>query len=251
VRPNYTFNKRVPFQLYSAENWRFAAKHFIKKHPEDVAVHCSGCNTAARTFDGIDVMGRRLAEEVSIDELILKESQVMNLIKNECTIICIDGYFLPFSFIINNVIQYRHQILLFSSTCLLNLLLLLRVVKVTAVVESRPELRKISFVAHSLGGLIARYAIALLYERETQKDPHEECEKQVIDYHSIQHSSGGKIAGLEPINFITFATPHLGTRSHKQDANSTWFQQIGKDGITYVLDCWEKRKTSFPERCRR
>jgi len=29
----------VPFQLYSAENWRFAAKHFIKKHPEDVAVH--------------------------------------------------------------------------------------------------------------------------------------------------------------------------------------------------------------------
>jgi hypothetical protein len=249
----------VPFQLYSAENWRFAAKHFIKKHPEDVAVHCklnsmqavlysipkdcstsilapfcsfilfhsaksefllggsgSGCNTAARTFDGIDVMGRRLAEEVSIDELILKESQVMNLIKNECTIICIDGYFLPFSFIINNVIQYRHQILLFSSTCLLNLLLLLRVVKVTAVVESRPELRKISFVAHSLGGLIARYAIALLYERETQKDPHEECEKHVIDYHSNQHSSGGKIAGLEPINFITFATPHLGTRSHKQ-----------------------------------
>ncbi|RLN15685.1 hypothetical protein C2845_PM02G03800 [Panicum miliaceum] len=134
----------------SAENWRFAAKHFIKKHPEDVVVHCSGCNTAARTFDGIDVMGRRLAEEV------------------------------------------------------------------TTVVESRPELRKISFVGHSLGGLIARYAIALLYERETQKDSHEECEKHAIDYHSIQHSSGGKIAGLEPINFITFATPHLGTRSHKQ-----------------------------------
>ncbi|PVH31298.1 hypothetical protein PAHAL_9G105600 [Panicum hallii] len=134
----------------SAENWRFAAKHFIKKHPEDVVVHCSGCNTAARTFDGIDVMGRRLAEEV------------------------------------------------------------------TTVVESRPELRKISFVGHSLGGLIARYAIALLYERETQKDSHEECEKHAIDYHSNQHSSGGKIAGLEPINFITFATPHLGTRSHKQ-----------------------------------
>jgi hypothetical protein len=41
----------------------------------------SGCNTAARTFDGIDVMGRRLAEEVSIDELTLKAYQVMNLIK--------------------------------------------------------------------------------------------------------------------------------------------------------------------------
>nr|CAB3493402.1 unnamed protein product [Digitaria exilis] len=47
----------------SAENWRFAAKSFIKKHPEDVVVHCSGCNSATRTFDGVDVMGRRLAEE--------------------------------------------------------------------------------------------------------------------------------------------------------------------------------------------
>ncbi|OEL22664.1 hypothetical protein BAE44_0016313 [Dichanthelium oligosanthes] len=50
----------------SAENWRFAAKHFIKKHPEDVVVHCSGCNSAARTFDGVDVMGRRLAEEIPL-----------------------------------------------------------------------------------------------------------------------------------------------------------------------------------------
>lgn len=88
--------------------------------------------------------------------------------------------------------------------------------KVTSVVESRPELRKISFVAHSLGGLIARYAISLLYERDTQKDSHEESEKHDLDYPSSQRSSGGKIAGLEPINFITFATPHLGTRSHKQ-----------------------------------
>ncbi|GJM96462.1 hypothetical protein PR202_ga13301 [Eleusine coracana subsp. coracana] len=47
----------------SAENWRFAAKHFIKTHPEDVVVHCSGCNSSTRTFDGVDVMGKRLAEE--------------------------------------------------------------------------------------------------------------------------------------------------------------------------------------------
>uniref|UniRef100_A0A0E0D606 DUF676 domain-containing protein n=1 Tax=Oryza meridionalis TaxID=40149 RepID=A0A0E0D606_9ORYZ len=128
----------------SAENWRYAAKHFIKKHPEDVVVHCSGCNGAARTFDGVDVMGTRLAE------------------------------------------------------------------------ERRPELQKISFVAHSLGGLIARYAIALLYKSATEIDSHEEHEKQVTDVSSNQLIDRGKIAGLEPINFITFATPHLGTRSHKQ-----------------------------------
>uniref|UniRef100_J3LSE8 DUF676 domain-containing protein n=1 Tax=Oryza brachyantha TaxID=4533 RepID=J3LSE8_ORYBR len=138
------------FEKYFCENWRYAAKHFIKKHPEDVVVHCSGCNVAARTFDGVDVMGRRLAEEV------------------------------------------------------------------LSVVESRPELRKISFVAHSLGGLIARYAIALLYESATQTDSHEGHEKHVTDVSSNQPIDRGKIAGLDPINFITFATPHLGTRSHKQ-----------------------------------
>ncbi|XP_062214719.1 uncharacterized protein LOC133915536 isoform X3 [Phragmites australis] len=88
--------------------------------------------------------------------------------------------------------------------------------EVISVVECRPELRKISFVAHSLGGLIARYAIALLYESAPQTDSHEECEKHDADYSSNQHTVEGKIAGLEPINFITFATPHLGTRSHKQ-----------------------------------
>ncbi|GJN23461.1 hypothetical protein PR202_gb11111 [Eleusine coracana subsp. coracana] len=122
----------------------FPTKHFIKKHPEDVVVHCSGCNSSTRTFDGVDVMGKRLAEEV------------------------------------------------------------------VSVVECRPELRKISFVAHSLGGLIARYAIALLYESNIQKDCHEECEKHAMYNSSEQHTVEGTIAGLEPINFITFATPHLG-----------------------------------------
>ncbi|XP_051178574.1 putative lipase ROG1 isoform X1 [Lolium perenne] len=136
----------------SADDWVYAAKHFIKKHPEDVVVHCSGCNSATRTFHGVDVMGRRLADEV------------------------------------------------------------------ISVVKCRPELKKISFVAHSLGGLIARYAIALLYENETatQTDCNEECEKDVNDARRNQPTGRGKIAGLEPMNFITFATPHLGTRSHKQ-----------------------------------
>lgn len=31
-----------------------------------------------------------------------------------------------------------------------------------------------------------------------------------------QEKFKGKIAGLEPMNFITFATPHLGSRGHKQ-----------------------------------
>ena len=33
----------------------------------------SGCNSATRTLDGVDVMGRRLADEVSIDKFILEK----------------------------------------------------------------------------------------------------------------------------------------------------------------------------------
>lgn len=111
-----------------------------------------------------------------------------------------------------------------------------------SVVECRPELKKISFVAHSLGGLIARYAIALLYENETatQTDYHEEYEKDVNHARSNQPTGQGKIAGLEPMNFITFVTPHLGTRSHKQ----VMFKFCTSFHFTYILclcqisTCW-------------
>ncbi|PKA49692.1 hypothetical protein AXF42_Ash004233 [Apostasia shenzhenica] len=138
--------------LGSADDWRFAAKQFVKRYPEDIIVHCSKCNIGNLTFDGVDVMGERLAKEVK------------------------------------------------------------------SVVELRPELRRISFVCHSLGGLIARYAIGRLYEPSVIRDCSGEdgqCKIQKLDETS-EHKSKGKIAGLEPVNFITFATPHLGSGFHKQ-----------------------------------
>ncbi|KAE8720523.1 putative Hydrolase [Hibiscus syriacus] len=39
----------------SAQNWRFAAKQFLKKYPGDVIVHCSERNSSTLTFDGVDV----------------------------------------------------------------------------------------------------------------------------------------------------------------------------------------------------
>lgn len=41
-------------------------------------------------------------------------------------------------------------------------------------------------------------------------------ETQVSDQECHDRKCEGKIAGLEPINFITSATPHLGSRGHKQ-----------------------------------
>ncbi|KAI3513943.1 hypothetical protein L1887_12186 [Cichorium endivia] len=115
----------------SATDWGYAAKQFVKRLPDKVVVHCSECNSSTLTFDGVDRMGERLAEEV------------------------------------------------------------------LAVTKRWPEVSKISFVAHSLGGLVARYAIGKLYENEN-------------------FPVNGRIAGLQPVNFITVATPHLGSRGHRQ-----------------------------------
>ncbi|CAL1395652.1 unnamed protein product [Linum trigynum] len=139
----------------SAQNWKFAAKQFLKRYPRDVVVHCSERNYATLTLDGVDIMGDRLADEV------------------------------------------------------------------LSVIERHPSLKKISFIGHSLGGLIARYAVGKLYGVEPKKEVGQDNaerknEAVVAREKSSEGEFSGKIAGLEPINFITSATPHLGSRWHKQ-----------------------------------
>ncbi|KAL6292686.1 hypothetical protein ACE6H2_000828 [Prunus campanulata] len=140
----------------SASDWRYAAEQFVNKLPDKVIVHRSECNSSMMTFDGVDMMGERLAEEV------------------------------------------------------------------LAVVRNRSEVRKISFVAHSLGGLVARYAIGRLYEHCPKSEPSGHNGNCLIEGHtnnltqSLDQPHHGTIAGLEPMNFITFATPHLGSRGNKQ-----------------------------------
>lgn len=137
----------------SAQDWRFAAKQFLKKYPEDVIVHCSDSNSSMLTFHGVDVMGERLAKEV------------------------------------------------------------------LSVTKSYPDVRKISFIGHSLGGLVARYTIARLYQRENTHPMSKgsgDCETDESEAQCPEQKLKSSIAGLEPINFITVATPHLGSRWHKQ-----------------------------------
>ncbi|XP_047071235.1 uncharacterized protein LOC124679693 [Lolium rigidum] len=128
----------------SADDWKFAAQQFVRRMPDKVIVHRSQCNSATQTFDGVDLMGERLANEV------------------------------------------------------------------LSVVEQRRGVKKISIVAHSLGGLVARYAIGRLYERNTR------ITSPVGNSRNEGERLEGLIAGLEPMNFITFASPHLGSSGNKQ-----------------------------------
>ncbi|XP_075090230.1 uncharacterized protein LOC107829213 isoform X2 [Nicotiana tabacum] len=89
--------------------------------------------------------------------------------------------------------------------------------EVMLVVKKRESLKKISFLAHSLGGLIARYAAAVLYTSTNHNDPSDDVVASTnANFKMTCFSNKGLIAGLEPINFITLATPHLGVRGKKQ-----------------------------------
>eukprot|EP00268_Persea_americana_P063821 TRINITY_DN8326_c0_g1_i1.p1 TRINITY_DN8326_c0_g1~~TRINITY_DN8326_c0_g1_i1.p1 ORF type:complete len:438 (+),score=76.66 TRINITY_DN8326_c0_g1_i1:345-1658(+) len=141
----------------SAEDWKYAAEQFVNRLPDKVIVHPgSECNYSRLTFDGVDLMGERLAEEV------------------------------------------------------------------LSVVRRRPGLQKISFVAHSLGGLVARYAVGRLYapvsDREVMVVTGNCSSEESLSYATqcLEKHQESRVAGLEPMNFITFASPHLGSWGHKQ-----------------------------------
>lgn len=116
------------------------------------------------------------------------------------------------------------------------------IVQVEDVIKRWPGVRKISFVAHSLGGLVARYAIGRLYEPPVQTEVaglNRSClvrEENVSDQCHKQ-SSEETVAGLEPVNFITVATPHLGSRGHKQVCHYLIFSSL-VDFFSYFSNCY-------------
>lgn len=82
--------------------------------------------------------------------------------------------------------------------------------RVTQEIESYIEdlekdgtnIRKLSVVGYSLGGLVARYSIGLLYSK-------------------------GLFDKIQPINFTTFATPHLGVRTPLLGVHNRLFNVLG------------------------
>jgi len=66
------------------------------------------------------------------------------------------------------------------------------------------KVKKISFVGYSLGGLVARYVVGLLY-----------------------HKGWFEEGKLQPINFTTFASPHLGVRTPLVGYHNQFWNVLG------------------------
>ncbi|KAL4204587.1 hypothetical protein AMTRI_Chr01g110640 [Amborella trichopoda] len=91
--------------------------------------------------------------------------------------------------------------------------------EVIQIVQKTEGLKRISFLAHSLGGLFTRYAIAALYSPDTPTTTQPDKLPKLREENSVKSpisTEQNRIAGLEPINFITLATPHLGVRGRGQ-----------------------------------
>lgn len=90
--------------------------------------------------------------------------------------------------------------------------------EVLQIVKKTESLKKISFLAHSLGGLFARYAVAILYTPDISSTDYSDDISSSTNGDSETKCSLSRalIAGLKPINFITLATPHLGVRGKNQ-----------------------------------
>lgn len=90
--------------------------------------------------------------------------------------------------------------------------------QVLQIVKKTESLKKISFLAHSLGGLFARYAVAILYTPDISSTDYSDDRSSSTNGNSKTECSLSRalIAGLKPINFITLATPHLGVRGKNQ-----------------------------------
>jgi len=103
------------------------------------------------------------------------------------------------------------------------------------VVKKTESLKRISFLAHSLGGLFARYAIAVLYSHDAynKNQPGDLAHSTAGNSQSTSFSKGGMIAGLEPINFITLASPHLGVRGKRQVCSGP-YKYVPMDFLPYI-----------------
>ncbi|KAJ7552224.1 hypothetical protein O6H91_06G046800 [Diphasiastrum complanatum] len=132
--------------LAGPSDWTYAKRVLKKRLGKKFLIYVSSVNTYLHTLNGVDVGGKRLANEV-------------------------------------------HQ-----------------------VVQKNKNLKRISFIGHSLGGVFARYAVAVLFKEQVKAGNRNGHRESTV----MANAQFCTVAGLEPVNFITLATPHLGVRGKNQ-----------------------------------
>jgi hypothetical protein len=86
--------------------------------------------------------------------------------------------------------------------------------EVYSFVKKSTDIKQVSFIGYSFGGIIARFAVGILhdqvnknYKMRTENKIQRYFETDLIIYFCVQGFF--ESAGLSPAHFITLATPHL------------------------------------------
>lgn len=111
--------------------------------------------------------------------------------------------------------------------------------EICSVLEANPSLQYFSIIGHSLGGLFSRYCIGILYEKNlfisaAEKQSTQESKKENEEENST-------LPKLVPLNFITFSSPHMGSRRTPRNwfnPVASWFTStlLSKSGRQLMLE---------------
>ena len=101
--------------------------------------------------------------------------------------------------------------------------------EIRQLVAEHPSLRRISFLGHSMGGLISRYAVGANFDPVTKT-----------------------VFGLEACHFVTIATPHLGchTDGEAQVPFLGWVKAVPFFGTRLITACKSHTSTIAAAVCR-
>ncbi|KAF9274307.1 hypothetical protein BGZ68_000783 [Mortierella alpina] len=189
---------------------RFIAEQFKQRLGDRILVYRAQANESALTYDGIDICGQRLAQEIinaievieaggNIEEMKgqnPKRRKFFNTKRNTATAAAPNTTTTSNAPAIDPASQLTDTN---AGTTLRSGDLSENVAASTS--DTPKKVTQLSYLGYSLGGLIGRFAIGML-DLEGLFDPVER---------------GGR--GIEPMYFVTMATPHLGIR---QPSLSRW-----------------------------
>ncbi|KAG9070113.1 hypothetical protein KI688_009444 [Linnemannia hyalina] len=203
----------------NASHVKFIADQFKERLGDRLLVYCAEANESKFTYDGVDICAQRLVQEIhKVIEVIESGGEIEDLkghkhkkhSKKECknkkqkhgnpsksSSVTANSYS-------NTPLSSNPSTASSSSSSLHS-----HTNTNTDGTENKSrKVTQFSFLGYSLGGLIGRFAMGLL-DMERFFDPIEQ---------------GGR--GIEPVYFVTMATPHLGIRKPPQTNFSKVFNYL-------------------------
>ncbi|KAK3841400.1 MAG: putative serine esterase-domain-containing protein [Linnemannia gamsii] len=175
---------------------RFIAEQFKQRLGDRLLVYRAQANESAFTYDGIDVCGQRLVQEIH---------SVIKVIEDGGNIEEMKGQKLDIAEKSNKKTKEQKNSTTTTEDLSENNLNTTTTESGSGSGKKQRRVAQFSFLGYSLGGLIGRFAMAMLD----------------LEGFFTPRDQGGR--GVEPVYFVTMVTPHLGIRQPSRSRSTQLF----------------------------